>query len=89
MDRKSRNPEEISNALADLQNGIPIERITDKYAISKATLYRWRKKAQQDTSEEMARLKNVAEENANLRNLLADAALEIQALKEQINQLQK
>ncbi|WP_169569639.1 transposase [Sneathiella limimaris] len=76
--------EDRSVILAELERGVDIKRLVERYDISKATLYRWRKKQLQSANEKAQQLKNVAEENVRLRNLLADAALEIQALKEKI-----
>ncbi len=72
--------------LQELENGLSVDKAINKHGISKATLYRWRKKAQKLESAEMKRLQQVDEENSRLRSLLADAALEIHALKEKLAQ---
>ncbi|WP_025899537.1 transposase [Sneathiella glossodoripedis] len=89
MKRIQKAQIEITQILAEMENGSDIGELSIKHGISKATLYRWRKKAQQDQSEKANKLKDVALENTRLRNLLTDAALEIQALKEEITELKK
>jgi putative transposase len=85
MDRKHHTDKEIAEILRELDAGCSIDNIVDKHKLSKATLYRWKKKAQKSDTIEVKRLKQVDEENSRLRSLLADAALEIHALKERIS----
>ncbi len=89
MKRIQRSQEEITRILSELNQSNDMDAISRQYGISKATLYRWRKKAQKDESEKNRHLKDAANENSRLRILLADAALEIQALKEKIGFLEK
>ncbi|MBL4907937.1 MAG: transposase [Sneathiella sp.] len=72
--------------LKELEGDLSIEDIVDKHGISKATLYRWKKKVQKSENAEMKRLIQADEENSRLRSLLADAALETHALKEKLAQ---
>lgn len=72
--------------LKEIESGSSVDKAADKYGLSKATLYRWKKKAQKSGNAEMKRLQLVDEENSRLRSLLADAALEIHALKEKLTQ---
>ncbi len=89
MKRTQRSNKEITQILSELKQHNDMDAICNQYGISKATLYRWRKKAQEDESEKNRHLKDAANENSRLRILLADAALEIQALKEKISFLEK
>jgi putative transposase len=89
MKRIQRSQVEITQILSELEAGADIHELSDQHGISKATLYRWRKKAQEDESVKAKKLKNVALENTRLRNLLTDAALELQALKEELSELKK
>jgi putative transposase len=89
MKRAQRSQKEIAQILSELNQGTDMDIICLQHGISKATLYRWRKKAQEDESEKNRHLKDAASENSRLRVLLADAALEIQALKEKISFLEK
>ncbi|GEM_PF-2566288 len=84
MERKHHSPEEIQVILQDLDSGMTIDEVVSRYSVSKASVYRWRKKAQMTENAQVKRLQRVDEENRRLRNLLADAVLEIHALKEKL-----
>ncbi|MZR31787.1 transposase [Sneathiella litorea] len=86
MERKYYSQQEIKLILHDLSEGQTVEDAAKQHNISKATIYRWKKRAEQTGVEEINRLKKVDEENRRLKHLLAEAALEIQALKEQLKQ---
>ena len=88
MERKHHSNEEIEEILLELENGLTIDQITYRHGISRATLYRWRKRARNSVNRDISRLRQADEENARLRNLLSDAALEIHALKEKLDQLE-
>jgi len=87
MERKHHTKQEISAVLQELEDGLSVDNLLEKHSISKATLYRWRKMAQKSGSIQVKRLQQVDEENSRLRNLLADAALEIHVLKEKLDHL--
>jgi putative transposase len=84
MERKNYSEQEVKLILQELVDGQSVEEVAKRHGISKATLYRWKKRAEQTGAEEINRLKKVDEENQRLKSLLAEAALEIQALKEQL-----
>lgn len=86
MENRHHTSGEISRILKELEGGLTVETAVRKYGVSKATLYRWKKKAQKSGTVEMKRLLQADEENSRLRSLLADAALEIHALKEKLEQ---
>lgn len=86
MERKQHTSREISLILGEMEEGLSVEMAVEKHKISKATLYRWRKMAQKSGNQEIKRLQQADEENSRLRILLADAALEIHALKEKLAQ---
>ncbi|MDF2368991.1 transposase [Sneathiella sp.] len=84
MERKIYTQQEIRMILQELADGKSVDDAAKQYGISKATIYRWKKRAEQTGVEEINRLKKVDEENQRLKSLIAEAALEIQALKEQL-----
>ena len=86
MERKYYSQQEVKLILQELSEGQSVDDVATRYGISKATIYRWKKRAEQTGAEEINRLKKVDEENQRLKSLLAEAALEIQALKEQLKQ---
>lgn len=84
MERKNYSQQEIRTILRELIDGQSVDDAAKRYGISRATIYRWKKRAEQTGAEEINRLKKVDGENQRLKSLLAEAALEIQALKEQL-----
>ncbi len=84
MVRKIFSQKDVKMILQEMANGLSLEDTMTKYGVSKATLYRWKKQAQKQEDDEVSRLKRVDEENTRLKHLLAEAALEIQVLKERL-----
>jgi len=88
MERRHHTDEEIEEILADLEQGLSIEQVTHRHDVSRATIYRWRKKARTSNERDAKRLRHADEENARLRSLLADAALKIHELQERLSKLE-
>ncbi|MFT6557283.1 MULTISPECIES: transposase [Sneathiella] len=86
MERKHHSLTEIYEILQQIEDGLPIDVAAEQFGISKATLYRWKKKALASDNTELKKLARITDENNRLKNLLADAALEIHALKEKLQQ---
>ncbi|WP_334127892.1 transposase [Sneathiella sp.] len=84
MERRIHTEQEIGLILRELADGRRIDDIARQHGISRATIYRWKKRAERSGEQEISRLRQVDEENRRLKHLLAEAALEIQALKEQL-----
>ena len=88
MTRKKRrhSPEQIVKKLRDADAmeaaGKSIAEVLQALEVSEATLNRWRNQYGGMKSEEAKRLKNLEEENKQLKKLVADQALDIQMLKE-------
>ena len=88
MTRKKRrhSPEQIVKKLRDADAmeaaGKSIAEVLQSLEVSEATLNRWRNQYGGMKSEEAKRLKNLEEENKQLKKLVADQALDIQMLKE-------
>lgn len=58
-----------------------VAEICRKYGISTQSIYRWKKKYGGLTVNEARRLRSLEEENQKLKNLVAEQALDIRALK--------
>jgi putative transposase len=56
--------------------------VAKKHGISEQTLYTWRKKFGQLDPTDVKRLKQLAQENARLKKLVAERDLEIEIMKE-------
>ncbi|AOJ16062.1 Hin recombinase [Burkholderia vietnamiensis] len=75
--KKSRFTEEqIAYALKQAELGTPVAEVCRKMGISDATFYNWRTKYGGLSPSELRRLKQLEEENAKLKRLVADLSLD-------------
>jgi putative transposase len=65
-------------------DGLPVADICRKAGISQATYFNWKKKFEGLTPPEMRRLKQLEDENAKLRKLVADLSLDREMLQDVI-----
>ena len=65
-------------------DGLPVADICRKAGISQATYFKWKKKFEGLTPPEMRRLKQLEDENAKLRKLVADLSLDREMLQDVI-----
>ena len=83
--RRRHSPEQIVRKLRDadamLSAGKDLAAVLQSLGVSESTLDRWRKQYGGMKSEEAVRLKKLEDENKRLKQLVADQALDIQALK--------
>jgi len=86
MGRRNFTPELIINKLREaevhINQGIPIAEASRKIGVTQQTYYRWRKEYGGLRIEQAKRLKSVERENARLKKLVADLALDNAILKE-------
>ncbi len=81
--RKSRfSPEQIVGILQEHAAGEATGSLCRRHGISEQTLYRWKRKYDGLERKDLTRLKVLEEENARLKRLVAEQALDNQALKE-------
>ena len=80
--KKSRfSEEQIIGFLKQAEVGMPIKELCRKGGFSDATFYKWRSKFGGMEASDAKRLKELEGENAKLKKLLAEAHLDIHALK--------
>ncbi len=80
--RKSRFTEaQIIGILKELKAGKKAASICRERGISEATLYNWRSKYSGLEVSDLVRLKQLEDENRRLKKIVADQALNIEALK--------
>ena len=84
MKRSKFTDSQISLLLRQAEEGVPVEEVCRKVGISIQTFYRWRKKYGGLMPSEMKRLKQLGEENHNLKHLVADLSLDKAMLQDVI-----
>ena len=86
MKRKRHTPDQIIAKLreadAALSEGRTVAEASRKLGVSEQTFHRWRNAYGGMKAEGMKQLKKLEAENARLKKLVADQALDIQMLKE-------
>ncbi len=81
--RKSKFTEsQIMAVLAEGEAGIPVAEVCRKHGISSATYYQWKSKYAGMSVSELKRVKELESENARLKRLYAELALENAAIKD-------
>ena len=73
---------QILAVLKEGEAGVPVAQIMRKHGISQATYYNWKSKYGGANAAELKRLKELEAENAKLKRMYADLALENAAIKE-------
>ena len=82
MERKRFLDEQIAFALRQAENGTLVDEICRKLGVSEATFYRWKKQFAGMGVVEIRRLKQLEEENAKLKRLVADLSLDKSMLQD-------
>ena len=84
--RKSRFTEaQIVAVLNEGEAGMPVAELLRKHGISRPTYYQWKAKYGGASVPELRRLKELEQENAKLKRMYADMALENAAIKDVLN----
>jgi len=80
--KKSRfTDEQIIGFLGQAEAGMPIKELCRSGGFSDATVYQWRAKYGGMQASDAGKLRELESENAKLKKLLAEAHLDIHALK--------
>ena len=86
MRRKRHSPEEIIRKLraadAELAGGATVADVSRKLEISENTFHRWRNQYGGMKADQAKRLKKLEKENARLKKIVAEQAVDISILKE-------
>ena len=80
--KKRFTEEQIIGILKEAEAGLKVGELCRKYGISDATYYNWKSKFGGMSVSEAQRLRALELENSKLKRLLADAHLDIAALKD-------
>ena len=73
---------QVFRILQEVDSGVPVVDSARKHGVSPATIHRWKAKYGGMTLSELRHLKCLEEENARLRRIVAQQAMDIELLKE-------
>ena len=82
MKRARFSEEQIIGILRQAEAGVRVVDLCRQYGISDATFYKWRSKFGGMSVPDAKRLRQLEEENARLKKLLGEQALDISVLKD-------
>nr|WP_143744123.1 IS3 family transposase [Maribacter ulvicola] len=82
MRRSKYSESQIVFAIKQVETGTRIQEVCRKMGVSEATFYNWKKKYGGLGVSELRRLKNLEEENSQLKKLVADLSLDKQILQD-------
>ena len=84
MKRSRFTETQIISILNEVDAGLSVKEFSRKHGISEASFYNWKSKYGGMSANELKRLREMEEENAKLKRMYADLALENTALKDLI-----
>jgi putative transposase len=80
--RKSKfSHTQIASILKEFEQGKSAQEIQREYGVSKATFYKWRERYGGMEASELKRVKELEEENARLKRMYANLAMELDVAK--------
>lgn len=77
MKKSKFSPSQIAQILKEFDGGKSVEEISREHGINRATFYSWRKRYGGMEASELKRIKELEEENAKLKRMYANLALEL------------
>ncbi len=84
MKRSRFTEEQIIGVLKEHQAGLSASELCRKHGISDATFYNWRSRYGGMEVSEAKRLKQLEDENARLKKLLAESVMDVSTLREML-----
>ncbi len=73
---------QVFRILKEVESGMPVVNVAREHGVSPATIHRWKSKYGGMALSELKRLKALEEENARLKRIVAQQALDIELLRE-------
>ena len=84
MKRNQYTESQIIAILKQVENGMKVDDVCRQHGMSSATYYKWKSKYGGMDASELKRVKELEAENAKLKRMYADLALENTAMKDLI-----
>lgn len=81
MKKSQFSPTQIAGILKEFDNGKTAEEITREHGVSRASLYKWRQRYGGMEATELKRIKELEEENARLKRMYANLAMDLDVAK--------
>jgi putative transposase len=81
MKKGTFSPAQIAGILKEFDNGKSVEEITREHCVSRASLYKWRQRYGGMEASELRRIKELEEDNARLKRMYANLAMELDVAK--------
>jgi putative transposase len=81
MKKSKFSPTQIALILKEFDGGKTVEEISREHGISRATFYKWLERYGGMEASELKRVKQLEEENAKLKRMYANLALELDTAK--------
>lgn len=77
MKKSKFTPSQIASILKSFDEGKSLDELIREHGISRPTFYQWRKKYGGMDAKELKRIKELEEENARLKKMYANLALDL------------
>jgi putative transposase len=74
--------EQIIRILKEVERDTPVAEVCRQYGVSEQTVYRWRSKYSGIETSELQHLRELEAENSRLKKIVAQQALDLDALKD-------
>lgn len=81
MKKKRFTSAQIAGVLKEFDQGKSVDEITREHGVARATFYKWRQRYGGMEASELKRVKQLEEENAKLKRMYANLALELDTAK--------
>jgi putative transposase len=82
---KRYSEEQIIRILDEVRGGKAVAEVARSYGVSENTIYRWKSRFGEMSREELHRLRELEAENVRLKRIVAQQALDIDALKDVVS----
>lgn len=81
MKKSKFSPSQIAQILKEFEGGKSVEELSREHGINRATFYQWRKRYGGMEASELKRVKELEVENARLKRMYANLAMDLDMAK--------